>query len=121
MNGIVVEFGRKLKAPADEEEGVVSYTKMWGTKRATYIWMLSVLVTLILATIAANYAQYGLPAFIILASIALLTVIPGFLFVRNPSKKVAKGVETMSGIWTIGMYLTLGGIPMLMNLIQCGS
>ncbi|NOQ73727.1 MAG: hypothetical protein GQ574_17095 [Crocinitomix sp.] len=121
MNGIVVEFGRKLKAPADEEEGVVSYTKMWGTKRATYIWILSVAVTLALATIAADYAQYGLPAFIILTSIALLTIIPGILFIRKPSKKVAKGVETMSGIWTIGMYLTLGGIPMLMNLIQGGS
>lgn len=118
MNGLVVEFGRKLKAPQDEEEGVVSYTKMWGTKRATYIWMITVAVTLSLATIAANYAQYGLPTFIVLLIIGLICIIPGFIFIKKPSKKAAKGVETMSGIWTIAMYLTLGGIPMLMNLIE---
>lgn len=117
MNGIVVEFGRKLKAPEDEEEGVVSYTKMWGTKQATYIWMGSVAVTLGLATIAASYAHYGLPVFIVLLIIALLTIIPGILFIRQPQEKWAKGVKATSGIWTICMYLTLGGIPMILELI----
>jgi len=39
-------------------------------------------------------------------------------FIKNPSKKMAKRVETMSGIWTVGMYLTLGGIPMVIDLIN---
>ncbi len=121
MNGIVVEFGRKLKAPEDEEEGVVSYTKMWGTKRATYIWMITVATTLILATIAATYANYGSTTFIILLFVALVCIIPGILFIKRPSAKKAKGVEAMSGIWTIAMYLTLGGIPMLTQLIESWS
>lgn len=120
MNGLVVEFGRKLKAPADEEIGVVSYTGLWGTKNAILVWMICIVTTLILATIAATYAHYGLPVLSVLLALAILTVLPGFGFMRSPSKKMAKRVEIMSGIWTIGMYLTLGAVPMFMQFIEKG-
>ena len=118
MNGIVVEFGRKLKAPEDEEEGVVSYTKMWGAKGGTIVWMVSMAFTLGLATLAANYAGYGTPTFIILGGIFLLCILPGFFFIKQPRKKLAKAMEATSGIWTVAMYLTLGAIPMIMELIN---
>jgi hypothetical protein len=35
MNGIVLEFGRKIKPPDSEEEGVLSYTKYFGTKKSS--------------------------------------------------------------------------------------
>jgi len=118
LDGLLVEFGRKMRAPEDEEDNVVSYTGMWGIKGAIGIWMITLLVTLTFAILAANYAGYGTPAFIILGSLALLTTIPAILFIRNPNKKTAKGVEKVSGLWTVGMYLSLGGIPMLMELIN---
>lgn len=117
MNGLVVEFGRKLKAPEDEEEGVISYTKMWGTKGATIAWMITVFVTMALATLAAHYAGYGLPVFITLLLFAVIVNLAGIIFLNKPNKKKAKLVELMSGIWTIGMYLTLGGVPMLMEIL----
>ena len=42
---------------------------------------------------------------------------PGILFAKKPNKKMAKAVEAVSGIWIVGMYLSLGGIPMLMKII----
>ena len=33
MNGVVLEFGRKIRAPEDEAEGVVTYTALYGPKR----------------------------------------------------------------------------------------
>jgi 4-hydroxybenzoate polyprenyltransferase len=66
MNGLVVEFGRKLKAPEDEEIGVVSYTKLWGTKQATVIWMLSILITLVFATLAGFVAGFGITLMLVL-------------------------------------------------------
>ena len=30
FNGIVVEMGRKIRAPADEEKGVETYSALWG-------------------------------------------------------------------------------------------
>jgi 4-hydroxybenzoate polyprenyltransferase len=118
MNGLVVEFGRKLKAPEDEEIGVVSYTKLWGTKTATIIWMLSIGITLVFATLAGFVAGFGITLFIVLVVLAGICFIPGILFLKNPSKKMAKKVEMMSGIWTILMYLSLGGIPMIVNLVN---
>ncbi len=118
MNGLVVEFGRKLKAPEDEEIGVVSYTKLWGTKQATVIWMLSILITLVFATLAGFVAGFGLTLMLVLMVLAGICFIPGILFLKNPSKKMAKRVELMSGIWTILMYLSLGGIPMIVNLVN---
>lgn len=117
MNGIVVEFGRKLKAPKDEEEGVVSYTKMWGVKGAVYVWLGTLATTLIIAVLASFYAGYGTTGTLVLCSIAALCAIPAFIFLKKPSKKTAKGVETISGIWTVTMYLSLGGIPMVMEMI----
>lgn len=117
MNGIVVEFGRKVKTPQDEEEGVVSYTKMWGTKKAVVIWIITLLFTLIIATIAAFYAGYGLITFIVLATLAGFCIVPGILFIKEHTPKKAKAIEAVSGLWTVGMYLSLGGIPMIMNLI----
>ena len=118
MNGLVVEFGRKLKAPEDEEIGVVSYTKLWGTKQATVIWMLSILITLVFATLAGFVAGFGITLMLVLIVLAGICFIPGILFLKNPSKKMAKRVEMMSGIWTILMYLSLGGIPMIVNLVN---
>lgn len=116
LNGLIVEFGRKFKAPQDEEEGVISYTKMWGIKKAVYIWFGTILITLVVASLAAHYAGYGLPGFIVLSALAIVCIIPGFLFLKNPSKKTAKLTEAGSALWTVGMYLSLGGIPMLMKL-----
>lgn len=118
MDGLLVEFGRKMKAPEDEEENVVSYTGMWGVKGAVSVWMITLLTTLTLAIMTANYAGYGLPAIVILGSMAALAAIPAILFARKPNKKTAKGVEKISGLWTVCMYLSLGGIPMLMNLLS---
>ena len=118
MNGLLGELGRKLKAPKDEEEGVVSYTGMWGVTKAIVIWSSILFGTLIIATSAAYYAGYGLATFLVLISLAIICMIPAIMFAKNPSKKLAKGVEAVSGIWIVGMYLSLGGIPMLIDLIR---
>lgn len=118
LNGLLVEFGRKLKAPEDEEENVVSYTGMWGVKGAVAVWLCTLIVTLGFAIAASFHAGYGAEGIIILGSLAVLCMIPSFLFIKKPGKKTAKLVEASSGLWTIGMYLSLGGIPMLMNLIN---
>ena len=117
LNGLLGEFGRKLKAPKDEEEGVISYTGLWGVKKAIVIWALVLLLTLVIATLAAYYAGYGLVTFSVLISLAVVCLIPGILFAKKPNKKMAKAVEAVSGIWIVGMYLSLGGIPMLMKII----
>lgn len=118
LNGILVEFGRKMKAPEDEEPNVVSYTGMWGVKGASLVWCGTLIATLISAILAAGYAGYSELGLLILGSLATLCMVPAIVFMKNPNKKSAKNMERISGLWTIGMYLSLGGLPMLMKLLS---
>lgn len=117
FNGILVEFGRKFKAPHLEEEGVTSYTKMWGTKGAAKVWLMVLATTLLTAIMATVFAGYGGLVIYILIGIALFCCVPVVSFIYKPNAKNAKRIEQISGIWTILMYLILGTIPMISNLI----
>lgn len=112
LNGIVIEVGRKIRAPGDEEEGVETYSALYGMKRAASAWGLLLVVTWGSALLASDYAGYGWVGAIALTAILLLCGIPALLFLRSGSRRHAKLIETGAGVWTIGMYLTLGGIPM---------
>lgn len=118
MNGLVVEFGRKMKPPGQEEEGVVSYTKMWGVKGAVAVWLGVLWATFGVASGAAFYASFGWPLMITLIVFVGVCSIPGFAFLKNPTMKTAKNMEKISGLWTILMYLSLGAIPMLIQLLS---
>ena len=117
MNGIVLEFGRKIKPPDYEEEGVLSYTKYFGTKKAVWVWISVLTATLLLSLVTSYYANYGLVAYYFFGTVFLICLIPAFLFLQKPGTKSAKLIEHASSIWTVFMYLGLGGIPMLSKLI----
>jgi len=116
MNGIVLEVGRKIRAPADEAEGVLTYTHQLGTTRAVWLWLTILLVTCALAVGAADYAHYGRAAFIVLGLIFVGCSLPAWFFLRSFSAKSAKAIEYASALWTIAMYLSLGGLPMIQYL-----
>jgi len=118
MNGLVLEFGRKIRTPESEEEGVVSYTGMYGTKGGVVIWMILMFITLTIAIGATHYANYGVIAYVILISFYVLCAIPGILFIKKPTVKLSKYIEYASALWTALMYLSLGGIPMLKALLS---
>lgn len=117
MNGIVLEIGRKIRAPEKEAEGVLTYSSMLGTHRAVFFWFGILLVTLVCAILASWFAGYGVTGAIILSSVFVICCFPGVLFLRKQTPKRGKMIEYASALWTIAMYLTLGGIPMINQLI----
>jgi 4-hydroxybenzoate polyprenyltransferase len=118
MNGIVLELGRKMKTSDKEEVGVVSYTGLLGPKKAAYFWLLMLLITYIAALLAWQYTNGNTLMYFILTALFFICTIPAFLFSKNNNNlKLAKGIEICSGIWTIGMYLCLGGGPMALKFI----
>lgn len=118
MNGIVLEIGRKIKAPEQEEEGVLSYTFQLGTKRAVIVWIFILLVTLLLAYVASYFAGHSIVSYIALTSMFVLCALPAVLFLKKQTVKNAKFIEYSSALWTFAMYLILGGIPMLISLFK---
>ena len=121
LNGIVLEVGRKLRVTETEEPGVVSYTKLWGLKAAPATWLVILTVNLLFAITAVHYANYSSVAFIALAVVYILSAIPAIRFTLQPTASKTKAIEVMSLVWALCMYLILGGIPMLTNIINGGT
>ena len=117
-NGLALEFGRKIRTPENEEDGVVSYTGLYGVKGGVFVWLGTMFATMLLAMGASNYANYGLTATLILAAVFAFCAIPGILFLVKPTTKRSKFIEYSSALWTALMYLILGAIPMINELLS---
>lgn len=116
-NGIVLEVGRKIRTPEQEADGVLTYSSMHGPVKATLLWLLLLLVTFGWAVGASWFAGYGWSGLLVLSVILLLCSIPAVLFIFKMTVGRSKWIEYASALWTTGMYLTLGGIPMLTQLL----
>lgn len=116
LNGIVIEVGRKIRDVQSEEPGVETYSALYGPRRATIGWLLVLALTAAVAMIAAAHAEFGALGFILLAAFVIGASVPALLFLRSGARGDAKRIELAAGVWTIAMYLTLGGVPMLLEL-----
>lgn len=117
LNGLTLEIGRKIKSPEKEEIGVLSYTFQLGTYRAVYLWMVVIFSTFLGAIVACHFVGHSIYSYAVLSICLLASWVPAILFIKNPNIKRAKGIEYMSSLWTLTLYLTLGGAPMLRQLI----
>lgn len=110
-NGVVVEVGRKLRAPADEEEGVLTYTARYGIPRAVLFWLLAMLATLgcaVMATVRIGSAPYVL---VLLGALFAVAAALGAWLAVSPRPGRGKLLEAVSGLWTIAVYLGVGFLP----------
>lgn len=114
MNGLVLEVGRKIRTKDKEEFN--TYSTKFGAKKATLLFLLMIVVTYVLSLSAAHFANYGIGSVIILTFFLILCSLPALFFLKKEKAKTAKMIEYSSALWTIAMYLTLGGGPMIKQL-----
>ena len=105
-NGLVIELGRKIRLPENEQTGVPTYSKLWGQQKATFIWLTCILSTFIFALIAAYQISTHIQTALILGSLIILT----FLL-----RQAGKRLELLSALWTLVLYLTLGILPLILS------
>jgi 4-hydroxybenzoate polyprenyltransferase len=116
FNGIVLEIGRKTRAPQDEEDGVETYSSLWGPPKAAMSWLIALAMTALVAWWCAAQIRFEHVVSIVLGTLLLIALLVGIGFIRNPQKKNAQLIEATSAIWTLLMYLSLGTIPLLLRL-----
>lgn len=108
FNGMVIELGRKIRAPADEEPGVETYSALWGARRALAAWLGVLLATAVFALLAAWRIDALLPMLLILLAGLLLAVLAAQRFLSRMASGSGKRFELIAGLWTLAMYLSLG-------------
>jgi len=113
LNGIVIEIGRKTRAPADEEHGVETYSALWGTGAASRAWLFAVLLTAAAAWQASRRIGTDIPMLVLLAVLATACGVIASRMARRASPGSGKSIERMSGIWAVLIYIGLGAIPLI--------
>ena len=116
FNGIVVELGRKIRSPQDEEHGVETYSALWGRTASTTLWMTAIAVTALVAWQAAARIHFERTVVAILVVLVAACLLVSLRFLRTPAKGAGKNIEIAAGIWTLLMYLSLGALPALLGV-----
>lgn len=115
LNGFIIEIGRKIRAPGDEETGVDTYSALWGRRAAVRAWLLAMSLTGGVALVAAGKIDFLLPTAALLGSLFVGSLLFGMRFLRDP--KSGKPFESLAGLWTLCLYLTLGVVPLAWKLL----
>jgi 4-hydroxybenzoate polyprenyltransferase len=114
-NGVILEIGRKIRTPVDEETGVETYSFLWGRQRAVIVWLTMMTLTAAFAIEAARGIAFGLPATFLLGSLVLISAFLGVRFLAAEVPGRGKSLETIGGLWSLILYLTLGVIPIALR------
>jgi hypothetical protein len=117
FNGTVVEIGRKIRAPENEEHGVETYSVLWGVRGSAFAWLTAMVLTAISSLFAAGYIRFVLADSFVLAALLLTATAIAIAYIRAPQTAHARRIEMMSGLWTLCMYLSLGALPFLVRLL----
>jgi 4-hydroxybenzoate polyprenyltransferase len=117
FNGLVIEIGRKIRAPADEEEGVPTYSVAWGRRTAVCVWLAVMAATAGCAVCAMAVIDFAIPVAVWLGSLLAVAMVVAVWFLRSPVARSGKHIEFASGLWTIGLYLSIGVIPLAWRLL----
>jgi 4-hydroxybenzoate polyprenyltransferase len=112
FNGIVIEIGRKLRQPVDEEDGVETYSRLWGKSGGAAVWAFSLIATGICAVMAARMIGFMMPVAAVLAVVLLVAFISIRSFLGGSLS--GKKIEIVAAVWTLALYLMLGLVPLFL-------
>jgi len=117
LNGCVLEFGRKIWTPANERDGVETYSKLLGPVKAVWAWTgfcaLAAVFLIIVAAKLGAMLWVGIPAILTL----LYVLFTAQKFAGNPTDAVQKKIETLAGLWVVMCYGLAGFMPLLKGWI----
>ena len=101
--GIMLELGRKIRAPEDEEPGVDTYSAAWGIPRAVAAWLLAGAMAATLTLISS----FGWFSVICLSALGVSSLWLGLKFQAGGSKRLANWFEPASAVWALIVFASL--------------
>lgn len=107
----LLEIGRKIRAPRDEEPGVATYSALWGRPRAVGAWLAALLLVGACGLVAARATGNGVAFAVLLALVALAAALAAWRFLHGLQSRQAKAIEALSGATALALYAGLGPIP----------
>jgi hypothetical protein len=114
LNGLAIEFARKIRPAAAEEPGVETWSALWGLGPARGRWLLVVVVSLPVALLAGGPVGGGWWVLLLLAPLlAWILLGPG----SGPPRPGGEPLALPTALWTLATYLALGWLPALPGIL----
>jgi 4-hydroxybenzoate polyprenyltransferase len=114
-NTALLEIGRKIRAPQDEEAGVPTYSAVWGRGRATLAWYASLAATALAGWAAASATGHGAAFAALMAPLTLVAGLASWGYLLDPQPRRAKAIEGLSGLASLVLYAALGPLAALLG------
>jgi 4-hydroxybenzoate polyprenyltransferase len=111
LNGMLIEIGRKVRAPEAERVGVDSYTSAWGLRAAPLVWLALLFAAAFLAALALIRVGSGVLELATIGVAGVWAAASAYRFLRGPSPTTQAAVERASQHWMFATYLALGTLP----------
>jgi hypothetical protein len=102
LNGIVLEIGRKIRQKEDEENGVDTYSALWGKTKAVMVFVLILFCVILVAQLIIN-SVFIIALLVLFAYIVHISA----KFLQNSEVK-GKKIDTLSAVWVLASYLLIG-------------
>jgi 4-hydroxybenzoate polyprenyltransferase len=118
FNGMSLDVGRKIRSPADEEQGVETYSVVWGRGRAVLAWWIVLALTALCAVLVAARIDFLWPVAMLLGGMFVGALIVGAVFLCKPLPGRGKLIEHYSAAWTLVLYLGLGAAPLVWRALS---
>jgi hypothetical protein len=100
-SGMVVEIGRKIRVPGDEEEGVETYSGLWGRRGAVAVWLTVMLLSGVFAALTAKGIGIGALMVGVATILFVAAVVVASRFLRTESAGAGGRIEATAGVWTV--------------------
>jgi len=103
-SGMVVEIGRKIRVPGDEEEGVETYSALWGRRGAVAAWLAVMFLSGLFAVLVGGRIGIEAPMAGVVAVCFAGAVVLAWRFLRTEQTGWGGRIETMAGVWTVVIH-----------------
>ena len=108
----LLEIGRKIRAPQDEEPGVVTYSAAWGRNLAVAAWLVVFLLATVAGWLAARQIGFAVAFAVLMVPVGIAAAVCCWRYLRKPDRRRAQLIEGISGVGTFVLYIALGPIPL---------
>jgi 4-hydroxybenzoate polyprenyltransferase len=115
FSGVLLEVGRKIRAPQDEEDGVETYSVIWGRSYAVMVWYAALLGVALTALGAASQIRLVAPVALVLATLLALAAAVAIGFLRSPKAGAGDRIDKLSGGVVALVFLCLGTLPLVLR------
>jgi hypothetical protein len=100
--GMILEIGRKIRAPEDEEPGVNTYTAAWGRPRAVAAWSIAAGAAATLTLVSS----FGVVSVIGLTFVSISSLWLALCFSQDGSRRFSKLFEPVSALWALVVFVS---------------